>query len=109
LILSNKYLEELRLLPNTILSNAIAQFQVNLAKGVFTVHTECCLQNLSGHYTHMHVILHSDLHARALMRDLTPNVAFYTTRSKAEFDHAFYQLLSRKTGKSLLAALTNIN
>lgn len=56
----------------------------------------------------MHVILHSDLHARALMRDLTPNVAFYTTRSKAEFDHAFYQLLPRKTGKYFRAPLTEM-
>jgi len=28
LILSNKYLEELRLFPNTVLSNAHAQYQV---------------------------------------------------------------------------------
>ncbi|KAF2728639.1 cytochrome P450 monooxygenase [Polyplosphaeria fusca] len=78
LILSNNYLEELRLFPNTVLSNAHAQYQ-----------------NIKGKYTYASVVLHSILHTRVLLQQLTPKVGFYALRSKAAFDEAFYSLMPR--------------
>ncbi|KAF2012099.1 cytochrome P450 [Aaosphaeria arxii CBS 175.79] len=81
LVISNKYLEELRLLPNTILSNVHAQYQ-----------------NILGHYTYASVVINSNLHTRALQSHLTPRTSFYTLRSKAELDQTFYDSLPQEKG-----------
>ncbi|KAF2688532.1 putative cytochrome P450 monooxygenase [Lentithecium fluviatile CBS 122367] len=73
LVLSNRYLDEIRLLPRTVLSNVHAQFK-----------------NLKGEYTYVSVVLNGDLHTRVLRNQLTPQLGYYVERSSAEFDQAFW-------------------
>ncbi|KAF2875654.1 putative cytochrome P450 [Massariosphaeria phaeospora] len=80
-VLPKDYLDELRLLPNTILSNAHAQFK-----------------NIKGQYTYASVVLHSNLHTSVLQNQLTPKLAVYGERSKAEFDATFSQDFPHRDG-----------
>ncbi|KAF2026975.1 putative cytochrome P450 monooxygenase [Setomelanomma holmii] len=72
LVMSNRYLEEIRLLPYTVLSNVHAQYK-----------------NIKGNYTFADAVLKSDLHTRVLRNQLTPKLPYYVERSKEEFDYAF--------------------
>ncbi|KAF2478137.1 putative cytochrome P450 [Lindgomyces ingoldianus] len=72
LVLSNKYLDELRLLPNTKLSNVHAQ-----------------VKNMLGKYTYTTFLLESDQHVRVLQNHLTPNLQTFLRRAEEELDYSF--------------------
>ncbi|KAF2735353.1 cytochrome P450 [Polyplosphaeria fusca] len=78
LVLSNKYLEELRLLPNSKLSNVHAQ-----------------VKNMLGDYSYSTFLLHNDQHVRVLQNYLTPNLSTFLGRAREEMDYSFTQDIPR--------------
>ncbi|PSN64497.1 putative cytochrome P450 [Corynespora cassiicola Philippines] len=72
IVLSNKYLDELRLIPNNKLSN---------------VHSQ--VKNMLGKYTYSNFLLESDQHVRVLQSYLTPNLKTFLSRSAEELDYSF--------------------
>ncbi|PVI03032.1 putative cytochrome P450 [Periconia macrospinosa] len=101
IVLPNKYIDEIRLLPSTTLSNSHAQFR-----------------NIKGEYTYASTILHGNLHTRVFRNQLTPNLGTYIARAKVEFDYAFPQDFSHVQGwtevdiqgiiRSLVARMTSV-
>ncbi|KAF2198556.1 cytochrome P450 monooxygenase [Delitschia confertaspora ATCC 74209] len=71
LVLSNKYLDEIRLLPNTVLSSVASQ-----------------VNNLVGKYTYASIMLESNLHTRVLQSQLTPNLGVYISKATVELEHS---------------------
>ncbi|KAF2195527.1 putative cytochrome P450, partial [Zopfia rhizophila CBS 207.26] len=78
LVLSNKYLGELRLLPNTKLSNVHAQ-----------------VENMLGEYTYSSFLLDSDQHVRVLQKHLIPNLKTFLLRAEEELDYSFHNDVPR--------------
>jgi len=70
-VLSNKYLDELRSLPETIISP-----------------TKAHEYNLNGRYTRTNIILESNLHFRLLQTRLTPNLGSMVMRMRDEMEFA---------------------
>jgi hypothetical protein len=90
-ILSNKYMEELRSLPAAIASPTVAHAHVRTIPSVLfeTLHnTELPTQNLLGSYTQTGIILESDLHFRLLQSKLTPNLGSLAVPMQDELDFA---------------------
>ncbi|GME35460.1 cytochrome p450 monooxygenase [Neofusicoccum parvum] len=71
LVISNKYIDELRNLPDSKLSAIGAQ-----------------VRNLLGRYSTTPILLESDLHTRVLQTKLTPNLPSLIPILKDELDHA---------------------
>ncbi|MCJ1405110.1 hypothetical protein MMC11_008336 [Xylographa trunciseda] len=70
-VMSNKYIDEIRKLPESSIS-------------VIEAH----IQNLVGEYSGVDIARDSDLHNRALLRELTPNIGLFIDPIKDELDLA---------------------
>ena len=81
--ISNKYINEIYKLP----------------EDVFSV-TEAHIQNLVGEYSGVDISRTSDLHNRALLRELTPNIGLFIPWIKDELDFAIKTEMPQTDGKT---------
>ena len=82
-IISTKYIDEIRKLPEDVISV-----------------TEAHIQNLVGEYSGVDIARTSDLHNRALLRELTPNIGLFIPWIKDELDFAIRTEMPQTEGKS---------
>jgi hypothetical protein len=86
-ILSNNYIEELRLLPPNKMNGKEAN--IKASDSAYGRQDFCILmvfKNLHGEYTYSTEILSNNLHVRAIQNGLTPNLSGFLVRANEELE-----------------------
>ena len=99
LIISNKYVDELRQLPESVISPIYAHIKVwplpLQLKHIWH------LKNVMGKYTTADLMLEGNLHTRVLQAKLTPNLVQYMDIVQQEMDFAFDVEMPQSDGKRI--------